>query len=1011
LTPATSSLTVLNPFAVYASSRQAPATLDVPTVLNSPPVTGPSLAADGKSALILAFQSTSPQPVTFTLSPNGAGPATGSLGQFDPDYLVTPSPAGGNVQTYQVTTRTYGPDAAGTYTFLALLWGPDAIPVPGSPLAYLTATATQQGQSQTAQASIAIMPPPLLLVHGIWSSAAQAGFTPRSSGFRDWIAGQYPHNLIYAVDYKDLNTLAFSDSGIQGRLLSAMTDALASAAATGMAARTVDVVAHSMGGLATRYFMSRGPYAASPQLLPNPVHALVTIGTPHDGSPLATTLVNNQNQQNVSGVIDGIVCLARNIHPCTLGAVMASSGNTVGAGVKSLELGSPQLGALLSSNVFDAIAGQAPTNPMSTTEGWLDSLIGGFLPGQSVATILGGQPNDTIVPVSSQAPGSPGQADAATVSGIVHTPVCPLGCSDTGETQSTAVWQQAYYWLTGGTGTAPSASPVQSARRPMPADSAAPAPVLDLTGYAQVPASNVTFLPASGSTLTIGAATSITAASSAKTITEVLLTQPVTDPTDTPLLYSTQSPFTISFTPTRLGSTNFGAVAVFSDNTYAMTTLNYTFQPGGTPYALNLLNAPVASTNVGDTRVVEADALFATGPIDVTQAATYSAQSGSTSVFSVSPGGVITANGNGVDLLNVSYGGVTATAQIPVGPCTYALNPANQIVPYTGGTVTIQVITQSGCAWTATGGAAWLPFAQASGSGSGAITLTASANSSGGTQGAMVFLSGLQAFITQPATACSYVLSQTQISAPAAGLGGSIAATTSCPVTASSDQRWLTATPLGSSVAYTIAPNDGAQRNATLTVGSVAVPVAQAASAAPPVLQISSAHTAAFNQAQNGLTYTVTVSNTGAGPTTSQVTVTETVPTGMTLVSMSGDSTWNCSAPPVCTTSTVLSGGSSYPPITVTVNVSSTAPAQATNQVQVSGGGAANANASDLTTIAPFTCDLNADGVVNVSDVQLIINEALGVIPAVHDLNHDGVVNVADVQKVINAALGLGCPY
>ena len=179
-----------------------------------------------------------------------------------------------------------------------------------------------------------------------------------------------------------------------------------------------------------------------------------------------------------------------------------------------------------------------------------------------------------------------------------------------------------------------------------------------------------------------------------------------------------------------------------------------------------------------------------------------------------------------------------------------------------------------------------------------------------------------------------------------------------------------------------------------------------------PNLTVAKSHTASFNQAQNGLTYTVTVSNaSGAGPTSGQVSVTETVPAGMTLVSMSGGSTWNCTAPPVCTTSTVLSGGSSYPPITVTVNVSSTAPAQATNQVQVSGGGAPNATAGDLTSIAPFTCDLNADGAVNVSDVQLIINEALGVTLAVHDLNHDGVVNVANVQKVINAALGLGCPY
>ena len=60
-------------------------------------------------------------------------------------------------------------------------------------------------------------------------------------------------------------------------------------------------------------------------------------------------------------------------------------------------------------------------------------------------------------------------------------------------------------------------------------------------------------------------------------------------------------------------------------------------------------------------------------------------------------------------------------------------------------------------------------------------------------------------------------------------------------------------------------------------------------------------------------------------------------------------------------------------------------------------------------TIRTATCDINLDRNTNVSDVQLIINEALGVVPAVHDLNGDGSVNVSDVQKVINAALGLGC--
>ena len=802
LNPRNSPLTALNPFAPYASRRMAPPTLGRMAVLYSPPAT--SLAADGRSAVVLAYQSDSFQPVTFTLSAIGIGlsPGTvvGSLGQFDPNYLASPNPPGGNLRDYQVTTPTYGPDAGGNYTFLVLLWGPNAMPAPNAaPVIDLAVTATQQGRTETRQAFIALEPPPLLLVHGIWSNAAGTGFSSGSNGFYDWISRRYPHNLVSSVDYgvkigaTNLNTQAFSDPRIQDILLSNVADVLARAAGVGMAARSVDVVAHSMGGLVTRYFLS-SPGLLPPKPLPNPVHQLITIGTPHLGSNLARALDTNQGQLLASAFLNPVVLVWCSLGDCTLGGVMAALGKQVGPGSQSLEPGSSPIQALSPAHVFRAIVGNATVSPQSKSEGLLNVLIGAFLPGQTVASILNHEDNDTIVPVSSQNPPLPGVADVATVMGIVHA---SLSAGDTGETQSPAVWAQAYYWLIGGAGTAPAASPTAVSPRPLASTSTAPPPVLDLNGYTQVGASNVTLLPAAGSTLTINTATNITATSSTKIITELLLLQTVTDPTDAPFLYSTQYPFTISFTPTRLGSASFGAIAVFSDNTYAMTTLNYTFQASGVPYALNLVNAPVASMTEGDSRVIEADAFFTNGPVDVTQAATYSARSGSASVISVSSGGTITANGNGVDLLDVSYGGVTATAEIPVGWCTYDLNPTNQIVPSTGGTVTIHVTTQSGCAWTASGGAAWLPFTQASGSGYGTITLTAEANSSGGIQAAFVTLAGLQAMVAQPTTACSYGLSQTQINAHAPGASGTITAATSCPVIVSSNQHWVTATPLG----------------------------------------------------------------------------------------------------------------------------------------------------------------------------------------------------------------------
>jgi hypothetical protein len=54
-------------------------------------------------------------------------------------------------------------------------------------------------------------------------------------------------------------------------------------------------------------------------------------------------------------------------------------------------------------------------------------------------------------------------------------------------------------------------------------------------------------------------------------------------------------------------------------------------------------------------------------------------------------------------------------------------------------------------------------------------------------------------------------------------------------------------------------------------------------------------------------------------------------------------------------------------------------------------------------------CDVNRDGVVNVLDVQILIEQSLGLLLPANDLNGDGVVDVVDVQIDSDAALNLGC--
>ena len=121
-------------------------------------------------------------------------------------------------------------------------------------------------------------------------------------------------------------------------------------------------------------------------------------------------------------------------------------------------------------------------------------------------------------------------------------------------------------------------------------------------------------------------------------------------------------------------------------------------------------------------------------------------------------------------------------------------------------------------------------------------------------------------------------------------------------------------------------------------------------------LTVTKTHAGRLTQGQTGATYTVTVRNSGHGPTSGLVTVVDTLPSGLTATALSGTG-WSCTVGTLtCTRSDALARGASYPAVTVTVNVASTAPASVTNQVTVSGGGetnTANDSASDATAITP----------------------------------------------------------
>ena len=128
--------------------------------------------------------------------------------------------------------------------------------------------------------------------------------------------------------------------------------------------------------------------------------------------------------------------------------------------------------------------------------------------------------------------------------------------------------------------------------------------------------------------------------------------------------------------------------------------------------------------------------------------------------------------------------------------------------------------------------------------------------------------------------------------------------------------------------------------------------------ATTPDLVTAVTHTGSFTQGDTNDTCTLTVTNIGTGASTGSVSLTATLPAGLTATAISGTGWTTNLATLTCTRSDALAAGSSYPPITLTVKVSTNAAASVTNLLTVSGGGETNTinnTAFDIIAITQLT--------------------------------------------------------
>jgi len=182
---------------------------------------------------------------------------------------------------------------------------------------------------------------------------------------------------------------------------------------------------------------------------------------------------------------------------------------------------------------------------------------------------------------------------------------------------------------------------------------------------------------------------------------------------------------------------------------------------------------------------------------------------------------------------------VTITQAGAVPSCSYAINPASRTFPAAGETATVAVTAASGCAWTASSALSWVTVtAGASGSGNGNVSVRVAPHSAATQRTGNITIAGRTFAITQTGT-CTFSVTPGNITAPAAGMTGtlSISTSSSCSWSVSGAPSWITSpsgTRTGSgNLTLTVSVNAGAARSATVTVAGRPVAINQGAATVP----------------------------------------------------------------------------------------------------------------------------------------------------------------------------------
>jgi len=265
-----------------------------------------AISADGVSTLVIRLIGAPPnEDFSLSLSADG-GLADAGSSNFGSSLTLQADSSGSAVLLYRAPidfARAGGMDGGSTSRVADILFqSPDNNP------------------AVVGDAPIMILRPPVVLVHGLWdSSQAWSGFAPLVGDSRFFLRTVDYNGLVSGITasspaFTSLRLararqsslgFAYNAPNVLGQIRQFISEFKTTNQA---AAIQADVVAHSMGGDISRSLRRLPDYASSDTFSQGPLHKLITIGTPHLGTPLATKLV-----QATNSCVRNLLALAGNI--------------------------------------------------------------------------------------------------------------------------------------------------------------------------------------------------------------------------------------------------------------------------------------------------------------------------------------------------------------------------------------------------------------------------------------------------------------------------------------------------------------------------------------------------------------------------------------------------------------------------------------------------------------------------------------------------------------------------